>query len=422
MSSPSRLYRRVGQPGPLLAVTAGDEALGDQVTAIDIHRGSDSLSVYQPSIITVHTPRSDLPSLGGRSLDVRLTQDTCDHLADLTGLDGSHFEWRFNGRAGGITWDDAGDGRGWLGSWRGRGITINGAGWGSVLENAPGTWTPQQGATVRAGAFALLEPAWEPRVELEWYGTASDTWGAPEDEDGHEPLTAADMLSLLQDRLYGVADSRSGRVRVSPLARLEERINEPADPYRSLPLARRHVLAPSQWQTPSTHPVAYRVLITNPDGSTQLHGSNQTGAHKVTDLDWSDLIAHTDQWRRVIGLAWATRPGAWTLPSLTARVDLLLASASSYDRGLGGYLLTLNPGDPIALADDWPHPINGVHLVTSLTERITPDAWTIEMGLTPSMSVAGGERLPVKPQIWAQAGTRTWDDAGTNTWRQGVPA
>lgn len=288
-----------------------------------------------------------------------------------------------------------------------------------VTKSAPYS----DGRTLHRAAQDLLLPSWAPFATLEWKGD-SDSWPNLPEGQAHPAITASDLLGILSDRLYMLGDTRQGHFRVASLTAMEA--NAAAAAVNTWPLARAHVLAPTTWDQPSTYPTEYRVLLRPPSGGTYeiitAPGGVPTGETRLEDLDWSELVRDTEQWRRVYGRRWQTFQGYWRIPSVTVRLDHLLASRYASHRRAAGMLLRLNVGDPVPLAGDWPGPIDGVHFATSMEEQITPDAWSLTIGLTPYNALAGEDQLPVLPRTWDQAGTRTWDDAGTDTWNEGITA
>lgn len=277
--------------------------------------------------------------------------------------------------------------------------------------------------TLEHAALTLLRPSWAPFAEVDWNGD-TEAWPELPAGESHDPLTAADLISTLSSRLYGLSDDRLGNFRVSALNYMKADAANAA--ISAWPLARAHVLAPTTWDQPSTYPTEYRITLLDPFGNIDeiitAPGGIPTGETRIVDQDWTEIVQTTDQWRRIHGVRWETFQTAWRLPQIDIRLDHLIASPYEAHRRAAGMLLRLNVADPVALAGDWPGYIDGIHIVTSLEETITPDAWTLTIGLKDYRSLDGGSQFPIKPRTWAQAGTRTWDDAGAATWNEGVPA
>lgn len=421
---PSKLYERLGLTGPfgqLVNVTAGSRELGDKVHSIRISRGGSDLSSHTPSTITVETPENIDPSEAGSYMNVTLDPTAAAAIAAATGETVADVQWRYRGRIATLNAHDRQPRRHLPATWRG--TTIVGAAWSSLYQNAPDLFTPAAGTTLRAAAQALFLPSWSPFATLEWNGNTEE-WPAPEPGQTHDPITAADLLQILGSRLYMLGDTRQGHFRVSALNALKGEAADAA--VNTWPLARAHALTPTTWDQPSTYPTEYRIQLLDPFGNVDeivtAPGGVPTGETRVVDQDWTEIVQTTEQWRRIHGVRWETFQTSWRLPSLTIRLDHMLASPYTGHRRAAGMLLRLNVGDPVPLAGDWPDAIDGIHLATSLEETITPEAWTLTVGLQDYRALDGSEQFPIKPRTWAQAGTRTWADAGTATWNQGVPA
>lgn len=421
MTRPSKLYKRLGLTGPtdrLVNVTAGSHMLSDNVHSISINRGGADLSTYNPSTITVETPENVLPHEAGQDLNVTLTSEALALIATATGQDPADLEWRYRGRIATMTAHDRKRFKGDPAAWRG--TTIVGTGWGSLYDHSPDVITPTGGMTLEAAAQALFLPSWAPFATLDWNGDTEE-WPAPEPGETHDPINASDLLRILSSRLYMLGDTRQGHFRVSALNYLQADA-ETAAVY-TWPLARAHVLEPATWDQPSTYPAEYRITLLDPFGNIDVIITNPpSGQTRIIDQDWTQIVQTTQQWRRIHGKRWESFQAHWRIPSVTIRLDHLISSEYEAHRRAAGMLLRLNEGDPVPLAGDWPSAIDGIHMVTSLEETITPDAWSLTVGLNDYRVVAGGDQFDIKPRTWAQAGPRTWEDAGTATWNEGVPA
>lgn len=420
---PSPLYRRLGLTHPeinlgkLLSVRVGATDLGDRATSVRISRGGSDLSSYTPSTVTVETPLNVPLDRSGDELQVTLDPVAADHLADLVGESLTDVVWRYRGRAATLSAHDRQHRRHEPAAWRG--TTVVGASWASLYQNAPDLLTPTAGMTLQAAAQTLLLPSWAPFAALEWAGDTEEWPAGPHDE-----ITASDLLNILAGRLYVLGDTRQGHFRVSARSSLQAVAADAAE--NTWPLARAHVLTPITWDQPSTYPTEYRVTLLDPFGNLDVivtaPGGIPTGETRVVDEDWSEIVQTTDQWQRIHGKRWQTFQNSWRLPSVTIRLDHLLASPYTNHRRAAGMLLRLNVGDPVPLAGDWPGTIDGIHFVTGIEETITADDWTMTLALTDYRALDGGTQFPIKPRTWAQVGARTWNDAGAATWTEGVPA
>lgn len=137
------------------------------------------------------------------------------------------------------------------------------------------------------------------------------------------------------------------------------------------------------------------------------------------EMDWTHTVWTTEQYRHAINaLSLQTFRVAFSTPTLTIDLLTLARSPRDYDRTLLRQLLRLEQGDPVIFGGDWSAQWNGIYYAEQITETITPDRWTIELGLYPPQEVTGhygrGGDPTIPARIWSQA-TAPWS-TGTTNW------
>lgn len=409
----SRLYRNLGWAGagPLFEVTLDEDmTLGDDdLMSISTHRGGSDPSTHTPSTAHVHAARR--VGLTSRSLSIRLTSAAASFLATRGYTTAAAIRDRFRGRRGATTAHDTAR-LGW------RTTELMAASWDSVLLTSPDTWTPHGGAWFSAAvASSALNPTWSPASAVFDGAGASDAFRY----EG-EPMTAREILQVLAQRLHLFVGERSGRLMVRTLPVWRTRAAAAVD--GTWPLSRSHVIAPTTWRQPHDSRREYALTIRRPGYDQTIitaEGGVPTGEVILEELDWTDTIAHTDHWERIYGINISSNHlSSWSVPSVVGRLDKLIGSDRENDRRAAGMLLGLEVGDALPLAGDWPTQLAGIAYVGSISEQITPTAWTITLGLTPTRWIDGSSPVIPKPRSWNQS-RGTWNDATTATWHEGVP-
>lgn len=185
------------------------------------------------------------------------------------------------------------------------------------------------------------------------------------------------------------------------------------------PLTRRQCLAPATWE--SVLNPAKRVQGTLWDGTntytypapTKPAGSMMTRTHGTETHDLTHLVSRTAYLeRRLDGMWEQVNDTLYHVPTVTVDLLRLLSSELAHDRAQAGTLLTLDPFDAIVFGYDWPDHVRGTYYAAGITETVTPDSWTITLGLLPSRHVVGLDYPDQKGQTWATAyDTTDWDTA-----------
>lgn len=185
-----------------------------------------------------------------------------------------------------------------------------------------------------------------------------------------------------------------------------------------VPLQRTQVLSPVEWAMPAAVPTRVALRWRGPTGQPQTTTLSVGDGSFTAATDERDttMIQPVDGGTAVVAAAnamvWRSAPGGYSVRSLTCDVLALLGSTARADRQQAVQLLALEAGDPIALGTDWPEHVGGMHYVTQITERVTPDSWTVELEIIPHYQVTGMPADPVRSYSWDTAlpTTATWDD------------
>ena len=154
-------------------------------------------------------------------------------------------------------------------------------------------------------------------------------------------------------------------------------------------------------------------IVTSPNGA-------PSGTVRLEALDWSDLVAQTEHWRRLHGERARTLQSRFHLPKLRIPLHRLINHPKEGHRRAAGMLLTLQVGDPVPLSGDWPTFLDGITYATSITEEITHQGWWMDLSLWPYRWLNGEESPTPRPRTWAQ--TRQQWQTPTQTWQEGPAA
>lgn len=236
-----------------------------------------------------------------------------------------------------------------------------------------------------------------------------------------ENTTYSDEINkLTSDYEILIGDLRNGDARFMYLPwRVQEAANRV---HTQAPLMRSQVIAPATWeQSNETYATKYEIRFVGPDGNmtgtTRYSQSNLAAAAETRDLDWSYIQSRTDHWdfasRAIIYRETTNR---FAIPSVKVDLLRLLTSDRAYDRRVAGELILAETGDTVNLAGDWPNIIDGVYVITGMTETISPDEWSIDMSLSTASAalgtvlsdIPGQDEIP--PLVWDQATRTRWND------------
>lgn len=236
-----------------------------------------------------------------------------------------------------------------------------------------------------------------------------------------ENTTYSDEINkLTSDYEILIGDLRNGDARFMYLPwRVEQAA---ARVHTQAPLMRSQVIAPATWeQSNETYATKYEIRFVGPDGNmtgtTRYSESNLAAAAETRELDWSHIQSRTDHWdfasRAIIYRETTNR---FAIPSVKVDLLRLLTSDRAYDRRVAGELILAETGDTVNLAGDWPNIIDGVYVITGMTETISPDEWSIDMSLSTASAalgtvlsdIPGQDEIP--PLVWDQATRTRWND------------
>lgn len=413
MSKPSRLYRILKPSGTLFeAQSAKDTFDDDRLKSITVTRGDDNnIDGLKPSTLEMDIAGQVNTRVTGQTIRLLMNRDTWEPILSRLGLGVSigAIEHRFIGRTGPLSFNDHAPGRG-------SSTTIQCGSWISY-ENRTGRrrWYAQGMRVYNALAGTL--------------GNINKTYGfgmSGEIGNTGKKLDGVDFQSVWGDLANSVRlpvfIRRNGHVQAVSLPYLE---NETNDRTLTAPhLLRSQVLEPAGWDQPNEVSASkYQVTRAQQSGNpiTQEF-DNQSGVSHDYDLetvDWSALHPVGDHWIKAIEGFMARRSTRrWVLRSL--RVDLLhlMTSHNRYDRTVAGFLLTLETGESINIAGDWPTEVQGAYIVCGSNESITPDGWEIELSLLPYVWAFGSPSPTVPAYTW-DAATPEWNQP-TTTWEQPV--
>lgn len=406
---PGRLYRKLPDiPKPLFMVTTANIGTmnDDQVRSIVINRGKqDNKGGVNPSTVEIALAANQVAK-AGEAIDVRLTGLAATALAARFATDpntAGYIAPRFHGRVGMQKMEDHG---------KLPFNTIYGASWSAQLSYSPDVHALASGTTILLLLQRILEPAYlAPRITVLNQGTLDRLFGAVEGK--YSDLIgkfAADIGILVRDR-------RAGELEILSLG--HRRDNALAAVATSIPLTRSQAISPAEWVQPNEGPpVAYR--LTRRDNlnvlQTSIIGATD-GSEPIEDVDWTYFREYSDQWRYIHAMRAAGFDDRFRIDSVT--VDLLHLLNSPYQNhwDQAGYLLKLQPGDPVFLSADWPTPLRGIHFAEGIREEISKDKWELTLNLIRFREVVGEETPSIPARVWNSAAypwdteTRKWDQA-----------
>lgn len=183
------------------------------------------------------------------------------------------------------------------------------------------------------------------------------------------------------------------------------------------PITRASCIGPVSWDQRITMP--YGVRWTTADGTTwDVHiGSNNpdVGKWPTETLDMKDVKFNPDipdLYDAMTARVYRSARSGYVVSGLKFDILDLINRPSPNERRLAMLLLTLEPGDPIAIAKDWPAVTVGLQIATRITETITPNEWTLTLDVVPAQWATGLHSAPAPDYTaWDYAFDRgaTWD-------------
>lgn len=423
MGRVSRLWSRLGLKNNLIRVwSEADPALNlndSNIKAITINRGSGTVGDQD------HTMELDTATnrglLTGQPIHCDLTNSGRDRIVALTGAP-TNIKPRFFGRVGRQTINDAGgrDGSQWQTSfycskWQSQ--LMNSDRVGNQINGHPVTYLMDHflNPTIDTSYLPYMPPATFSSPSAD-YGTMINDYDL-----GTAKIPYSEFATkYLADPGYYMQNSRAGADRVMTLKyRWENAKSRMATWY---PLTRSQVISPAQWGQPNenvarNHKVSWldsgglKSYIAGPDPSDMRI--------PVVDHDLS-YIRYADEFQPIhlatVAYGGERTDSGWKIPTVDIDLLRLIDSPVYAHRAQARQLLQMEMGDPVFLSGDWYYALTGIHYATGITEKITPDGWTISLDLEPSV-VAVGEWSPSVPARTWESATYPWNDA-TGTWDQ----
>lgn len=407
--SASRLYRTLKPAAEVFNFDVdGSRLYGDNsISSIVIHRGKTPAAGVAPSTCEVST--TSLASVRtGKSCSLHLTAHGASLVAGLTGADPAAITQRFNGRIGRQSVEDTG---------RRQLTTFSAASWTAQLS---GDSTPQAstaGENIGVVIGRIMSPA--------SLGLAQPVRMAPPEQYGTIWTPAAgsysDLIGKYTDDLgIIVRDTRAGGTQI--LTHKFRRDRAAANMAAAVPLTRSQAISPAAWeQGNEAQPRNYRVSYTNGGNTTTTatYGDPGNPAVEVVDVDMTHAKFATDT-SQPDSEGYALRSRDWVssyrIPSVTVDLLYLMTSLAPIHQRQAAWLLGMEAGDAVYLSGDWYTQLRGIQYAESITETITPTAWTLDFALTPAHA-AVGEISPVVPARTWESLTGTWNEE-TRTWNE----
>lgn len=412
---PSRLWRKLTATEPLFRVWSEDglDLSDNEIVSITINRGSSSPSAgNQPQTLEVVTTQPLSPRTGFR-VHCDLSSYGTNRLMNLTGASMSSIEPRFYGRVGRQTMTDEGPGK--------MRSTFTASPWQAQLKNIPLTLTPVAGQSVGELLVWLSAPMGigSPWLSAEAYAPAiTNTYGTV-DPSALEPINYRDGMQKWAVDLGIYAQTR--RDGVDWFVTNEWRWDKAIQGLNTeMPLTRSQAISPATWEQPQENIWrTHRAIWTDGTGgeATASFGHDPQNPNigvTLYDMRHARFSSNDGQPRSVAAAGYhAERAVGYNVPSLTIDLLHLATSPTPYHRMQAKQLLELQVGDPIYLAGDWNHYLQGIQFAVGLNERITADGWELELQLAPSSKTVGEMSPQVPARVWESAGI-AWQDATTN--------
>lgn len=405
-TKPGRLYRKTEGivTRPLFSLTVDDwpTHFDDAISSITIRRGNgdpnggvgvSTMEVVIPEIV-------HFSKMTSRTIQLFMSSNRAQQLAAHTGYsDYTKLMNRFKGRIGPVSVEDTGK------------VTS------SSTTFACSSWIAQEArsshrATLTApihidAALDLLlyrAPNYYTMAKFGVWDTLLETI---------ENTRYSDTIGMLtSDYNVLVGDLRNGNARAMTLPyRLSQAL---ARVTTTAPLTRSQAISPARWQQNSeSNAKKWRVIRTDSTGarwtSTRYIEGQVAADAETVELDWEHFQERSDHWD------YASRARVhqdnirqYNLPGVKVDLLHLLGSEQHYHRRQAGELLALEIGDSLNLAGDWPAALQGIQIVTEMTETITGSEWTLDLSLAPLLHVFGEYPPDIPALVWEQA-TYPWD-------------
>lgn len=409
MRRPGRLYRSLKPSAPLFEFSVDDGTVltDDQLRSITIKRGKTGAGGG------VHPSTAEVAIAGfgsvrtGLNCSLKLTGAGAALVADLGRGTAANIAPRFTGRIGRQLVDDTGSSSD---------TTFLAASWTAQLPGDGTAPAITKGLAVATAITRLMTPPTLPLsapVRMADHAAHGTVYLPPEPGS-----TYADLIGKYTTDLgILVRETRLGgrQILTHQFRRDRAQFTMAGAPT----LTRSQALSPARWeQGNETMPRNHRLLYVNSADElvARTYGDPDSTTTERVDVDMSHIKFADDTQASME--AYARRAADWTssysIPSITIDLLLLLTSPHAMHRAQAGRLLSMEVGDPMFLSEDWHPQLQGIHYAEALNETITPDSWTLELGLVPAHA-AIGEISPAVPARTWEAANHPWS-ADPRTW------
>lgn len=401
------------------AHTGAKGALGDRaITSISITRGHNSAEPNVPISTCQYTVQGEFHDIvGSRSL-IEMTDYGAKLVASMAGnVRPEDIKTRFWGRTGIVSVQDSSPDK--------KLTTIQSSSWLSVAKQSK--FTPEITIGKRVGQVAgeaIAVPNLRDVYSVKTYGNYRDTVFSVDDQ---KPVGFGPVIEK-----YGLATGLQiveiNQRREVQLWTLEERAEAIKKAATSAPhLTRSAAISPARHsQNIDQWNYFYETKVHNSDGTLatlSFPAPVDRNYIEKKDIDLTYIRRNTPQVYLFTSALWERTTRVRTTPeSITVDILALLTSESQHHRHQAGYLLALNPKDPVFFSGDWQEFLRGVYTAEQIKETITHKSWTIELLLFPTQWTLGQnlDAFAPAPQTWEAAGELRWNspEVSSKNWNQ----
>lgn len=406
-TEPGRLYRTVGDwtTSPLFMLYADDwdTRYDEQISSVRIRRG-----LGEPGGgVAVSTMEVEIPEvlafakMTGRTMGLNMLGSTASQIASRTGYSGdpAELQARFKGRIGPVAVTDTG-------KTSTSSTSLTCSSWIAREHDSRRTVTLTDDTLLDDAIASLLYNA-----PKHYSFTSAGPWDALA-EDVPDATFRDTIAKLTSDYEVLIRDRRNGGAQALSLtyrwAQAQARVATTAH------LTRSQAISPASWvQDSEAASKKFKFEMRDAQGvrwTTTRYLEEQIEPDAVTeDVDWMLFGQLTDHWDYASrAIVHRDNVRAYNLPSVTVDLLYLLGSDNPYHRRQAGELLALETADTINFSGDWPLALQGIQIVTGMTETITGDEWTLELSLAPLIHVFGHYPPQIPALVW-NAATYPWN-------------
>lgn len=412
----SRLYRKLKPTQPLFQFyNSGTGTYNDtRITSMTVTRGSASAEPDLPVNTAEATITGEATNIIGARTRINLTGYGADLVAGMAGnITREQIQERFWGRTGIVSIDDYKPTK--------KLTTVTSASWMAMLKKS--NYDPFISAGWRTGLvihnslnFPNLGDMYTPKV----YGVFDRlVESTPSEESRNFVNVAARYGTDLGLRIREIPGKREVQIWTIQARKDEIRKMAATAPH----LTRSAAISPAKHsQTLDSWNQSPRILTRLPSGNTEtivIPPRTDRTFLEVKEIDLSYVYRDTEQIAQHAKALEARTLDVVIRPeSITVDLLYLLTSPSEHHRHQAGYLLALQPQDPVFFSGDWHPYLQGMYTAEQIKETITPDTWTLELSLYPAKYTLGDsmEEVWPKPQTWEAAGEMRWSDFETEKW------